>query len=445
MDLFQYSIEKYVSPPSSHSVTTKIDNTSSTPSPISITTTNPIINNSNININNPINFCDTDLRKKENINIFNSSSICNSENFSVKNTTFINLNNLSILINNNNNNNNSYQHQYYNNLYNNNNNNQMSKKNKMFQNKLKGNNIESDNGLKSFFDLVKKLIEKNMQSKSFYQYLHVCKVGALPVSMSMVVFGTALAFKKTNSIDLALFIFNLLFLLSMHCFGNLILAHYKIRSKQMKLFYKDIKTTDIEKYIFITSVICALWLLLIVKRISDTQLLYSFIVPCLSCAAIVLTILSGYPIDLKYGYDLAIPLVFILQIKFSFLCQAMEFNPHVLLNAIPIALVAQGAYYSNNIKNFEIDFILNNKKSLSKVLGRKNSYSLFMFYYLLSYLMLMGISYYQNRYLVMLPIVILPKLSKIFEDLSEGNHISLLEETCQFSFYFGLLSSIGMS
>ncbi|KAN0025022.1 hypothetical protein ACTFIV_009433 [Dictyostelium citrinum] len=277
---------------------------------------------------------------------------------------------------------------------------------------------------------------------------------SLTISVTSVLVGSALAFREIREFDGIMLAIVLVGGVSLQALGNVVNSFYdwkngndtKEKSADRTMFDFGLTEGDVINLIWFLLIQCAICLGLMIFRMDNIKCIVENILP-LSALGFILNIsYTAAPIGFKYiGLgDLTIFLCFgPILVQSAFISQTHYHDSLAYFYSIPLALTIVAVLHVNNTRDIKADTDAGSITLASK-LGFKNCYYLYAGLYLFAYIYLFKLSYDIEKYILNLPLILIPKIITLINQFKNNRLEDLTEKTGQFSFFFGGLNAIGV-
>ncbi|EGC35108.1 hypothetical protein DICPUDRAFT_79171 [Dictyostelium purpureum] len=295
--------------------------------------------------------------------------------------------------------------------------------------------------------------EKNKKISKPLGILIALRPWSLTISATSILLGSALAFKETGKFDTFMFVVTLIGGISVQSFGNVVNSFYDSKrgndtfekSADRTMFDLGLCESEIINLIGYLLFQCVVCLGLVIYRLNgDYNLILESLLPMVVFGLLLCIFYTADPVGLKYiGLgDLTIFLCFgPLLVQSSYLLQTRFFDFNIFYYSIPLAMTIVAVLHVNNTRDIEADKSTNSK-TIASIVGLKGCFYIFVSLYLISYGSLFVFSYLENKYTMLMPIIVLPKVISLIKEFKNGQLSDA--KTAQLSFFFGGLNAIGV-
>ncbi|KAK5578445.1 hypothetical protein RB653_008116 [Dictyostelium firmibasis] len=277
---------------------------------------------------------------------------------------------------------------------------------------------------------------------------------SLTISVTSVLVGSALAFREIREFDGIMLSIILIGAISLQALGNVVNSFYdckngndtKDKSADRTMFDFGLTERNIINLIWYLLIQCAICLSLMIYRMDNTKCLVENILPLAAFGFILNISYTAAPVGLKYiGLgDLTIFLCFgPILVQSAFISQTHYHDSLAYFYSIPLALTIVAVLHVNNTRDIKADSDAGSITLASKI-GLKNCYYIYVALYLFAYLYLFKLSYDMEKYMLNLPLILVPKILVLINQFRNNKLEDLTEKTGQFSFFFGGLNAIGI-
>ncbi|GAM23964.1 hypothetical protein SAMD00019534_071390 [Acytostelium subglobosum LB1] len=277
---------------------------------------------------------------------------------------------------------------------------------------------------------------------------------SLTAGASCAMVGTALANRFYDIYDPVTFAIVMVGAVSTQVFGNLINSYYDFASgvdqpqdaADRTMFDLGLTQKHVSTLIFMSLISAFVSLCSLVYRMPP-DVVVTQLLPLVMFGALLTVAYTAAPFNLKYRGlgDVVIVICFgPLIIQGSFIAQTHFADNFVYLFSIPLALTIEGILHVNNTRDIVSDRRAN-ATTLANIIGHKNSLYFYIMLYVLAYGVQLYLSLQVGSNMINLPFIVVPKLfSTLIPKFKRGEFGDLVEQTAQFSFFFGGLSTVGI-
>ncbi|EAL63654.1 UbiA prenyltransferase family protein [Dictyostelium discoideum AX4] len=277
---------------------------------------------------------------------------------------------------------------------------------------------------------------------------------SLTISVTSVLVGSALAFREIREFDSIMLSIILVGAVSLQALGNVVNSFYdckngndtKEKSADRTMFDFGLTEGNIINLIWYLLIQCAICLGLMIFRMDNIKCIVENILPLGAFGFILNISYTAAPIGLKYiGLgDLTIFLCFgPILVQSAFISQTHYHDSLAYFYSIPLALTIVAVLHVNNTRDIKADTEAGSITLASK-LGFKNCYYIYAGLYLFAYIYLFKLSLDIDKYILNLPLILIPKIISLINQFKNKKLEDLTEKTGQLSFFFGGLNAIGV-
>lgn len=273
-------------------------------------------------------------------------------------------------------------------------------------------------------------------------YLSALRPWSFSTSLIPLLLGTALGYKEINEVNLFVFFFTAIAILSVHGAGNLVNTYYDFKrgidskkSDDRTLVDQKLSPQEVASFgaclyaIGCASVLC----ICLTSKASVEHIALVFF------GGLSGSFLYTGGIGLKYHAfgDIVIILSFgPVAVMFTFICQTGLLKLLPFWYAIPVVLITEAIVHANNSRDAENDMAAN-VTTVAIMLGPTASYILFCFLLFIPYIIIvvLGVNFSKAFFLPFLTLTVAFKLEKEFR---RGNLKLLPYKTAQLNLLFGV-------